>query len=214
MKIVILCEGQSEEQVLKPLIKPFMDKVASQGQKVGLKPHRIPAGNFFKQTEKHVYDSLTKYDNVLAVFSIYDLYNFPCADSMEKMGYRERVISLKNYLKNKVNENYREKFFPHFAVHETEAWLYAYPECTKGMLGKTLPSDTPPEQINFGENTHPSKRLEEFFRTNNPTKKRYLKTTHGPKLFEKIIKDEKVDQIRKECEHFNQLVQDLLRLCR
>lgn len=89
------------------------------------------------------------------------------------------------------------------ALHEFEAWLF----CDSTTLPRVINADETstrafaalqagfdtPEDINEGQTTAPSKRIEALF-------PRYQKTVHGPLAAQGIS----LDRIRAKCAHFAQ----------
>src|SRR5260370_36123788 len=69
------------------------------------------------------------------VFGLVDLYGIPASriDLSPHTTVRAKVAAARAYMRNLVRHQYRNRFRQHFAVHEVEAWLFAYPrECTPG----------------------------------------------------------------------------------
>jgi hypothetical protein len=92
-------------------------------------------------------------------------------------------------------------FFPFFALHEFEAWLFSstnelprvMTELHKqAQFAKIRAGVKTPEEINERPDLAPSKRIEALFPA-------YKKTLHGPTVVSRIG----LNKIRSECPHFN-----------
>lgn len=98
-------------------------------------------------------------------------------------------------------------FVPFLALHEFEAWLFSSPTELPRALYETHKQNQfeairaavfTPEEINERPEFAPSKRIANMFPA-------YKKTLHGPTVAVRIG----LDQIRKECPHFNEWMNKL-----
>lgn len=97
-------------------------------------------------------------------------------------------------------KKYRDLFHQHFAVHETEAWLLAYPEEWPAGVRDQI-KKRKPEEVNFTE--PPAKFLKRIL-------KGYKKTTTAMNLFPKVDPQVAIDQ----CPYLKALMKDLLEIAK
>ena len=140
-------------------------------------------------------------DRANFVFGLVDLYGIP-PDRIDLSRYTtipEKVKAARVYIRGLVPQQYQDRFHQHFAVHEVEAWLLAYPEQwpaeVQGQVKKR-----PPEQVNFNE--PPARFLKRILGG------RYKKTTTAMNLFPKVDPQVAIDR----CPHLKLLAEDLLRV--
>jgi len=96
-------------------------------------------------------------------------------------------------------------FYQHFAVHETEAWLFSDPRIFPQPVQSRLPTTQLPETINT--NNPPSRRLAILYKDRLKGAD-YKKTIDGASLFSKL--DPQVAYER--CRHLKLLLDDMLKL--
>ena len=137
------------------------------------------------------------------VVGLVDLYGLPPdrIDLSSCGSIKEKVSTARRYIKSLVPEEYRGLFHQHFAVHEVEAWLLAYPEKWPQSARDQI-RKRPPEQVNFKE--PPAKFLKRILGG------RYKKTVHAKNLFPEVNPQAAVDK----CPFLKLLVEDLLRIAR
>lgn len=152
MKIAILVEGRTEKAFL-PHLREFL-KVRLAGRMPNLDPFlydgRVPKEAKLRRTVENL---LNGRDPAQAVIALTDVYtgtqDFRDADDAK--------IKMRNW----VGENNR--FHPHAAQHDFEAWLLPYWDEIQRVAGSNLnPPPGSPESVNH--NRPPSARIKEIFR--------------------------------------------------
>ena len=116
---------------------------------------------------------------------------------------KEQYRSARRHLESKVND---PRFIQHFAVHETEAWLFSDPAIFPVAVGSDLPDTRHPESIN---SSHPPASIlrDLYFRRLG---KKYKKPVEGATLFGKL--DPNLAYSR--CPHLKLLLDDILALAK
>lgn len=158
-RIMILCEGDTEEIGIKHFLKRQWDRdgLAS----VGLHPINLNG------KLEDIFSFVPLYrqtDAVIAVFTLIDLYGMTRVTHGTYDDISTKVQTVKNWLRNGLDTDFSGFFYPHLCVHETEAWFLAEGRC----LGRRLndPNLTPEpsaELQNFGN--HPSLRINRLFKS-------------------------------------------------
>jgi hypothetical protein len=207
-RIALFVEGDTERgdarrRTLPSFFHRWLDPQLPPTSRVG-----IAAVNF-KGVSKYLDNLSQKVDLYLDsnqanfVFGLVDLYGIP-RDRIDLSPYttvQEKVKAARAYIRGLVAQEYQDRFRQHFAVHEIEAWLLAYPEQwpaeVRGQLTKR-----PPEQVNFNE--PPAKFLKRILGG------RYKKTTTAMNLFPRVDPQVAIDL----CPHLKQLAEDLLQVAK
>jgi len=162
-KIFLFVEGDSERgdavrQNLPAFFHRWLDPQLPKGKRVALQAVKFKGiSDYIKEvgTKTEIYLQQHRAD---VVFGIVDLYGIP-RDKLDLAGYHSlqaKIEAAHNYLKNLVPKHCRDHFRQHFAVHELEAWLLAYPEMWPKKIRTQLTARRP-EDVNF--DTPPSKWL-------------------------------------------------------
>ncbi len=198
MKIVVLCEGYTERDIVSDLFARWLNPRVT--ERVGFKAVRF---NGWKQlvddapmkAELHLRDP-----KVLGVIALLDLYGptFYPPDKRDAASRREWGMK---YLKDQHPD---PRYRPHFAIHEVEAWLLPQPDLFDSRVAKKLPGKTP-EEVNFNE--PPAKLLDRLY--NEALKRDYKKVVEGTKLFRSLDPA----MVYAKCPAFKALADDLLDLC-
>jgi Domain of unknown function (DUF4276) len=202
----ILCEGQTEEIVVRDVIEPHFAALGVRVTKSTLITKRPAGGPAFKgglskwaklepELRRLLGDSST---DVLT--TMFDYYAFPAdapgvADRPSGSPY-ERVRHVESALAKKVDDR---RFLPNLVLHEIEAWVLA--DCGRlgdlmgdsgpaEQLGRTVQLASGPELVNDGTDTAPSKRIMRAY-------PQYIKTIDGPL----VVMDTGLDMIRQRCPH-------------
>ena len=103
----------------------------------------------------------------------------------------DKITASRNQFEKIIPRNYRNRFRQHFAVHELEAWLLAYPNEWPEIIREQLRKIKEPEKVNFQES--PAKLLKRLM------KKRYSKTVFASKISPKVdpdVADQKCPNLR------------------
>ena len=198
MKIVLLVEGETETS-LPNFFKSWLDPQLEQS--IGITVRRFSGVGDYRRDFAKRARLLLDTPEIVGVVGLIDFYgsglSYPPGTISEKCRWAKQL------LENQVNHS---RFRQHFAVHETEAWLFAQPEIFPKAIAEVLPRNAAPESINT--NHPPGSRLRELYP--KYIGKKYGKPIEGSRLFEKLdpaIASEK-------CPHLKLLLDDLLELAK
>lgn len=202
--IVIICEGSSDEAILKVLFQK--EKALAH-----ITPWFQPLGGEtrFKRKEirSRVCNSFKK-PGVLAVFALIDLKGASVDYPTDITSYIDKARFVKDYLKGFLSGlSESDKFYPHVAVHDIETWILADRDAVaKYFRSSTIPYQADcPEAIDF--NRPPSYILGDLFKSNGLV---YIKTVRGPELFKTV----NFNIINDRCPHLRDFIDDLKRVAK
>lgn len=205
MKFVLFFEGYTEQKVVGPFLKRWLDSKTHES--VGIKVVRFDGWpEMVKDMPKKAKMYLNGPDrhNVVAVLALLDLYG-PTLYPSHLRTSRERLEWATQEMENRVGD---ARFCMFFAVHELEAWLLSQPEIFPRPIADAVSRiSNAPEDVDF--DAPPSKRLCQFFE--QKTGRRYKKTTHGIQYFTKLdpeIAAEKCPELRRMLETMLKMVHD------
>ncbi len=207
VRILILVEGQTEETFVRDILCPYFlsrDKILI--PKI-VTTKRLKNGHQFKggiSKYSKIKNDLLRLINdtdAKAITTLLDFYglpdDFPGKSSIPHGTCFSRVIHLQNEFQKDIGNH---RFIPFLALHEFEAYLFTSPSHIADVfpdsdvvnqLEAIANSNTSPEQINEGPETHPSARIEKLI-------PQYRKTLHGPIIAKRIG----LQAIQKKCNHF------------
>lgn len=136
------------------------------------------------------------------VVGLVDLYGLPPdrIDLSDCATVREKVIAARRAIRALVPRELANRFRQHFAVHEVEAWLLAYPERFPADVRNQI-TKRPPETVNFDE--PPSRFLKRLLRG-------YKKTVVARNLFPSVDPMVAIER----CPYLRALANDLLDIAR
>jgi Domain of unknown function (DUF4276) len=208
-QIALFVEGDTERgdarrRTLAAFIHRWLDPQLPQGGRVGITAVKFQGvSNYLDDLPKKVALYL---DDGRANFivGLVDLYGIPASriNLSSHAAVRDKIIAARTYIRSLVAKQYRDRFRQHFAVHEVEAWLLAYPEeLSKEKDVQAQIIRRPPEHVNFNE--PPAMFLKRVLRG-------YKKTTTAMNLFPKIDPQIAIDQ----CPYLKQFMTDLLALAK
>lgn len=199
MRIAILVEGKTEK-AFKPYLVAFLKtRLAGKMPRLDFVPYhgRIPTSKKLKRVvENLLADKKQPADAVIALTDVYTGSTppeFPTAD----------------VAKNKMREwvGAEERFHPHVALHDFEAWLLPYWEKIKKLTGSNHKSPGPrPEKVNHVR--PPAHRLGEEFRS-GPKTESYVKTRDAGR----ILRGEDLMAAIRACPELKVFVNTILTLC-
>lgn len=218
-KVLIYVEGSTEaafvENVLDPYLNPKERKILL--QPITARTGETPSGSVFKggivSYRKVKNDILRLLNDASAklVTTMIDFYglppDFPGKDRLPPGNPYQQVLFLEQEFEKDINNS---RFLPYLSLHEFEALLFAditkiaqvvpnVPAKNLKQLQKAV-AGRPPELIDDGANTHPSKLIERYIPT-------YKKASDGPQIANLIG----IDEIRKKCPHFDEWIRKLER---
>jgi hypothetical protein len=134
-RIALFVEGDTEKgevrrRTLTTFIHKWLDPKLPQGRRVGITAVK------FQGVSNYLDDLPTKValhldgGHANFVVGLVDLYGIPPSriDLSQCATVKEKVVRARDFMRNLVPKKYRDRFRQHFAVHEVEAWLLAYPE--------------------------------------------------------------------------------------
>jgi hypothetical protein len=193
--------GEARRRTLAGFFHKWLDPQLPPTSRVGITPVK------FQGVSSYLDDLAQKIalylDNNRAnfVFGLIDLYGIPPSriDLSRYATVPEKVKATRAYIRALVPQRYGDRFRQHFAVHEIEAWLLAYPDQWPREVRSQI-TKRPPEQVNFNE--PPAAFLKRILGG------RYKKTTTAMNLFPKVDPQVAINQ----CPHLKLLTEDLLRV--
>lgn len=212
---LILVEGQTEQSVVRDLIRPHLQTVGLDLIPTVLATRRVKAGPDFKggishyaQVDREV-RLLLRDSSVVVVTTLLDYYGLPgdfpgMSDRPDGTGRADHV---EQAFRSAIGH---PRFDPHLVLHELEALAFADPAATAAALGRpALATELAairdraggPEAINEGRDTAPSRRLR---RLHPP----YDKLLHGPRC----LSGAGLATIRVACPRFDGWLQRLEQL--
>ena len=197
-RIVILCEGDTEELAVRHFIQR---QWASEGlSRVGLKAINLRGKLQDVGTKGRLF--LDEPD-VVAVFTLIDLYRMDRVKHLAADGLHEKVERVREWLRGQVEHPRSAAFLPHVCVHETEAWILAEGVAlAKRLRDTTIQPDPDAEAKNFGN--PPSKRLNQLVLSRR-SGDRYHKISDGRPLFS----DMRFEAVHKTCGYFRTFYEDM-----
>lgn len=151
MRIVLLVEGDTERVFLPKLRSYLMRRLA--GRMPELTPRcfhgRIPTGDKLRRI---VEDSFTRRPVADAVIALTDVYT----------GTRDFVDAEDAKAKMRAWVGVNERFFPHVAAYDFEAWLLPYWSTIQKLAKHNMAAPSgPPERVNHDR--PPAYRIKEIF---------------------------------------------------
>ncbi|MGO8792139.1 MAG: DUF4276 family protein [Terriglobia bacterium] len=196
-RIVVLCEGDTEELAVRHFIVPQWN---SEGlRSVGLKCINLNGKieKLGKFASGHLDDQ-----EVLAVFTLVDLQGMTKVSHQLQDSLETKIQRVRNWLNAQVHRARANRFYPHLCVHQTEAWILAEGCALAVRLGDTgVRPDLRAELKNF--QNPPSERLNELFL--RIKRRRYNKIADGTPLFKLM----QFAPVYNSCRYFQELYNDL-----
>ena len=195
--------GSARQQTLKKFFHNWLDPQLPDLGKVGITAVKFHGVN-------HYLDELAKKAALYleekkanCVFGLVDLYGLPSnrIDLTRCTTVAEKVALARKKIRTLVPQQFQSRFRQHFAVHEVEAWLLAYPEKWPADVQDRI-ARRAPEEVNFNE--PPAKFLKKILRG------RYKKTVMAKNIFPFVDPQVAIDK----CPHLKHLASDMLRVAR
>ncbi len=207
-KVLILCEGQTEETFVNRSVAPHLLSlnVTAIPTLIVTKLSRSGAASRggitrYAQVRRDIFNLLRDKSAAL-VTTLIDYYglpaDFPGVSTLPVASPHQKVAHLEQALAQDVGD---ARFLPYLILHEFEAFLFVQPElitrtfAQRGAAARMFgnwQSFASPEEINDGQHSHPAARIQRHF-------PQYRKPLHGPLIVEKIG----LTAIREKCPHFD-----------
>jgi len=195
--------GEARRRTLHTFIHNWLDPQLPPGKKVGIMPVKFQGvSNYLDDLAQKIALYLDQ-NRANFVFGLVDLYGIPTSriDLSRYTTVRKKVEAARAYIRNLVPQTYQKQFRQHFAVHEVEAWLLAYPEKWPATIRDSI-TKRPPEEVNFKE--PPAKFLKRVLGGH------YKKTTAAMNLFPIVDPQVAIDR----CPYLKLFMEDLLRFAK
>ncbi|MBI3764814.1 MAG: DUF4276 family protein [Chloroflexi bacterium] len=196
-RIVILCEGETEEIAIRYFVKRQWE--ADGLNSIGIHPIDLRAKleDVFSYVPRYRLDP-----HVVAVFTIVDLYGMNRVQHDIDDDMAAKVNRVKTWLRDEFGPAFEGFFYPHVSVHEVEAWLLAEGNClAKRLKDSGIKPDRYAESRNLDD--PPSKRISKLFR--NRRGDGYGKTNDGTPLFKCV----QFGPVYDTCQHFREFYNQL-----
>jgi hypothetical protein len=199
MRIAIIIEGRTECAFI-PCLRIFLEeRFKGRMPKIDPVPYdgRIPKGVYLKRlVERLLADVRKPADAVIALTDVYT--------GSRPLDFNDGADA-RSKMREWVGEN--NKFFPHAAQYEFEAWLLPYWDILQELSGgsRNAPSESP-ETVNH--NNPPSSRISELFKTGNK-RKSYVKTRDAKRVLQKI----ELAKAASKCQELRDLLDTIIGLC-
>lgn len=207
-RIIIICEGPTEEEFCKKILTPYFQK-----QQIYVQSPLIKHSNggivrwdvLKKQIENHLKQDRAAYVTLLIdYYGLYQKYEFPdWEESLSIPDRSSRLDFLEQKMAQDIEESLRYRFIPYMQLHEFEGILFNNLEIFDLLFNADEILDREeletifrefenPEMINNSPDNAPSKRLKRII-------KGYNKIVYGNILAEEIG----LTGIRSKCPRFN-----------
>ena len=178
MRLTILCEGDTEERVLKDFLQPYCTEFESV-QVISSKGASKLKGEF-----KDIAELTLKSDEEAIVICLIDLYEAPFSYPKRVQESSDPLIAqynyIKKYMEEKIAEPLQERFYAFPVVMELETWLLADVDNLNTFCRTQNIKPYPePETIE-----HPVKELKDLSRRYR--NREYSKVIDGQELFKRI----------------------------
>ncbi len=199
MRIAVIVEGRTE-RVFIPYLRAFLEtQLAGQMPRLDPLPYDgpIPKGPKLRRVVENLLgDCVRPADAVIALTDVYTGAQPP--DFTD-------AADAKCQMREWVGDN--DRFYPHAAQHDFEAWLLPYWEKIQRLAGSNrAPFGPNPEQIDHMN--PPAHRLHEVFRTGN-RKRSYVKTRDA----KRILDGETLLIAANSCPELKAFLNTILSLC-
>jgi len=185
VRFVVLVEGDTERRMLGCLLGCWLNKEDRLATRIGVHTESVDgcpatAPETVRRARRHL--AAVKESDVIAVAALSDWYT-PQQGLLRDMpkGTTDPIAWAASELERRADLGPRFRAF--FAVHDIEAWLWSQPDVfPRGVAAAVGADKRGPEEVD--ENSPPSQRLKALYRER--CDKGYMKTVHGPSLFQKL----------------------------
>lgn len=201
-RIVVLCEGDTEEIAVREFISRQWR--ADGLERIGL--HTRNLGGKIDRIGRFASLSLDEED-VIAVFTLVDLYRLADTQQRRNESLRERVNRAVEFLRTSSEHARSARFSPYLAVHETEAWIFAEGNAlSRKLQDRNIRPNPQAEAMDFQK--PPSARLNDLFLRKRG--ERYRKIIDGRWLFSSMA----FQPVYETCRHFKTFYDQLREVAR
>lgn len=196
-KIVVLCEGKTEEIAIQRFVRRQWDAEghgSAELMLINLKGKLLDIG---RKTPRFLDGP-----DVLAVFTLIDLYGTDRVQHSAEDSLGTKVKRVQDWLTGQFQHPRARDFYPHLGVHETEAWLLAEGVAlAKRLNDSNLRPDPHAESKDLQR--PPSKIINDLFLTRRGD--RYQKILDGGPLFAAA----QFQPVYETCRYFRSFYDDL-----
>ena len=196
-RILVLCEGKTEELALRYFI-------VKQWQSDGLGSVGLGAVNLRGKSPNSGRFATRYLDDreVLAVFTLVDLQGLTQVVHQPQDDLELKVQRVQGWLHAQLNHPRASDFFPHVCVHQTEAWILAEGGALATRLNDPGIEPDPDAELKDFQNP-PSERLNKLFL--RIKSRRYNKVRDGTPLFSEM----EFTPVYNSCRYFRGFYDDL-----
>ena len=189
-RIVILCEGKTEEMAIEHFIRPQWEKDGLASVGLQTRDLRAKLEDIFQRVPVHLGQP-----GVLAVFTLVDLYGMDRVRHKTDHSLEKNVEEVRAWLKDDFDA---DDFHPHVSVHELEAWLLADGQC----IDTDIKPDRKAEEKDF--DNPPKARMHAMLkRLRNGDG--YKEVIDGERMFKRA----RFDVVYENCPYFRAFYDDL-----
>ncbi|NOZ34138.1 MAG: DUF4276 family protein [Chlorobi bacterium] len=213
-RIIIICEGETEQEFCKDVLLPYFISKNIQIQAPLIKKSKggIVKWNVLKkEIETYLKNEPEVFVTLLIDFyGIKNKHKFPHWNEITKIQNKQNQLTkLEAEMQKDIDNSVNQRFIPYIQLHEFEGLLF----CNKNIFDRnfernefkdynylieTIDNFPNPEDINDGKNTAPSKRLERIIEG-------YNKIVFGSMIAEEIG----LKTIREKATRFNIWINNL-----
>lgn len=213
-RLIIICEGQTEQEFCGKVLFPHLYKYDINIQTPLIKRSMggiVKWSILKKEIENYLLEKDAIVTTLIDYYGLYQKYNFPKWDEGEKIVDKiKRIGFLEDAMKEDISDKLRFRFIPYLQLHEFEGLLFNdinifYDQVPKSdLVGEeelkmTFRDYENPELINNSKETSPSHRLERII-------KGYNKPLYGHYFAESIG----IDRIREKSPRFDQWIKNII----
>lgn len=144
--------GEARRRTLPTFFHKWLDPQLPPGKRVGIHAIKFHGVSNYVDDLAQMVELYIEQRKANFIVGVVDLYGLPPDrfDFSDCNSVQARVSKARQILTNHVPPEYRDRFAQHFAVHEVEAWLLAYPNEWPPEIRDQI-RRRPPEQVNFNE---------------------------------------------------------------
>ncbi len=207
-RIYLFVEGDTERgdarmSTLPAFFRNWLDPQMPTGSRVGVQATKFQGVSSYlddvgSKVKEYLVDGRANF-----IIGLVDLYGLPPnrIDLSDCATIQEKVFKARNQIHQLIPESVRCHFRQHFAVHEVEAWLLAYPDKWPREIRARI-AKRRPEEVNFDE--PPARLLRRLLGG------RYKKTVYAKNIFPFV--DPKIAVGK--CPFLKKLTHDLLKVAK